>query len=216
MHEDNELLIIDKPAGLLTMCKRGENLPNAQGILTSYVRKGSSRSTRPVHLVHRLDRDTSGVLIFAKSRPAQDRLKKDWKNVHKKYLAIVHGSFPENNGVITSYLTENKDQFVHSTQTAADGKLSSTAYTVIQETNRYSLLEIDLLTGRKNQIRVHMAEAGHPVAGDVKYGKGEKNVKRMALHSKSISFSHPVTHKRLFFETDTPEIFNHLMRPRIK
>jgi tRNA pseudouridine32 synthase/23S rRNA pseudouridine746 synthase/23S rRNA pseudouridine1911/1915/1917 synthase len=212
LYEDRDIIVINKPAGLLTMGKRGEKLPNAQGILTNYLRKGNARSRIPLHIVHRLDRETSGVLIFAKSRHGQDTLKKNWSEVKKIYLAVVYGQFDKKQGTITSYLAENKDQFVASTENQKQGKLSRTAYKVVKATKRYSLLEINLLTGRKNQIRVHMAEAGHPVVGDRKYGRKGKKTQRMALHAKSIAFQHPHTNQRLFFETETPAIFEALTR----
>ena len=162
---------------------------------------------RALSLAHRLDRDTSGVLIFALTREAQDNLRNNWVDVKKKYLALVHGTMEKKSGTIVSYLAENKALYVYSTKNTTEGKLSQTIYKVLKETKHYSLLEIDLQTGRKNQIRVHMSEAGHPVAGDNKYGKGLKKFKRMALHAKSISFYHPYTNKWISFETKTPAIF---------
>ncbi len=212
LHEDRDIIVIDKPAGMLTMGARGENQLNAQGVLTNYIRKGNSKSRKPVHIVHRLDRDTSGVLIFALTREAQDNLRNNWVDVKKKYLAVVHGTMEKKSGTIVSYLAENKALYVYSTKDTSEGKLSHTAYKVCKETKLYSLLEIDLQTGRKNQIRVHMTEAGHPIIGDKKYGKGLKKFKRMALHAKSISFYHPFTNKWVSFETRTPEIFSALTR----
>lgn len=211
LHQDKDIIVIDKPAGLLTMKQRGTDLLNAQGILTNYIRKGNPKSRKPVHIVHRLDRDTSGILVFALTKEAQDNLRNNWVDVEKKYLAVVHGTMEKKSDKISSYLAENKALFVYSTKDTELGRLSHTAYKVLQETKQYSLLEIDLITGRKNQIRVHMAEARHPVAGDVKYGKGMKKLKRMALHAKSISFYHPYSNKWISFETKTPYFFDTLM-----
>ena len=133
-------------------------------------------------------------------------------STEKKYLAVVHGQFNDKAGTITSYLAENKTYVVYSTKDTAKGKLSHTAYKVIKETEHFSLLEINLITGRKNQIRVHLADRGHPVVGDEKYGKADKLYKRLALHAKSVSFNHPYSGKRLTFETKFPGYFGYLLK----
>ena len=211
LHEDQDILVVVKPAGLLTIGTDRERSRTAYSMLTDYVRKGYSRSTKRIFIVHRLDRDTSGILIFAKSMQAKLRLQGRWEETEKKYLAVVHGRCKKKEGTITTYLAENKAHIVYSTSDPAKGKLSHTAYRVLKETKEFSLLEVNLLTGRKHQIRVHLADIGHPVVGDDKYGKGKGAYGRLALHAKSISFTHPVSGKRLTFETGFPEYFNKLL-----
>lgn len=211
LYEDRDVLVVDKLPGLLTVGTEREQSRTAYHALTDYVRKGCAKSRNHVFIVHRLDRDASGILIFAKSREAKVCLQDQWKETEKKYLAVVHGKLARKAGTITSYLAENKEQVVYSTSDTRRGKLSHTAYRVLKETKRFSLLEINLLTGRKNQIRVHLADSGHPIVGDKKYGKEEKTHKRLALHARSISFKHPFSGKRLTFETEIPAYFNELV-----
>jgi RluA family pseudouridine synthase len=211
LYEDRYILVVDKPAGLLTVSTATDKTRTVYYILTDYIRKGCAKSRNRIFIVHRLDQWTSGVLIFAKSEEIKLRLQGQWKNTEKKYLAVVHGRFAQKEGIITSYLAENKAMVVYSTTDAAKGKLSHTAYKVIKEAGNFSLLEINLMTGRKNQIRVHMADKGHPIAGDRKYGKTDDGHRRLALHSKSISFNHPTGGKQMSFETRTPSYFNELM-----
>ena len=161
--------------------------------------------------MHRLDRDTSGIVIFAKTEDAKYRLQDQWDEAEKKYLAIVYGRLPEKSGVITSYLAENSAHVVYSTKDKSIGRLSTTAYKVLKETRDYSALEIDLVTGRKNQIRVHFADIWHPVVGDRKYGKERDEHKRMALHARSISFLHPWSGRRMLLEAKIPSYFTGLV-----
>ena len=135
-----------------------------------------------------------------------------WEETQKKYLAVVHGRLPNKTGTFSSYLAENKARIVYSTSDARKGKLSHTAYRVLKETAEFSLLEIDLITGRKNQIRVHLAENGHPIVGDKKYGEKDATHKRLALHALSISFKHPFTGKQVTFETKVPGYLRSLVR----
>ena len=180
-------------------------------ILTDYIRKGYAKSRNRIFIVHRLDRETSGILVFAKSEQAKLRLQEHWKETEKKYLAVVHGKCDRKSETITTYLAENKAHFVYSTSDTSKGKLSHTAYHVLKQTKDFALLEVDLLTGRKHQIRVHLAGIGHPVVGDRRYGKRNMAHKRLALHARSISFRHPFSGKQLTFETKVPVYFNQLM-----
>jgi tRNA pseudouridine32 synthase/23S rRNA pseudouridine746 synthase/23S rRNA pseudouridine1911/1915/1917 synthase len=180
-------------------------------ILNDYVRKGNSKSRNRAYIVHRLDRDTSGILIFAKNEAAKRILQEQWDTTTKIYLAVVHGVPVPRQGTISSYLAENGAFNVYSTPDPTKGKLSHTEYTVRKEAKGLSLLEIRLLTGRKHQIRVHLAEKGHPVAGDKKYGPANDPFVALALHARSISFSHPVSGKILFFETEIPGYFTRLI-----
>jgi len=207
IHEDRDIIVINKPAGLLTMASATERENTAYHILTDYVRKGCAKSPKRVFIVHRLDRDTSGIVIFAKTEAAKNRLQEQWDKTEKRYIAIVYGKLPEKSGVINSYLTENIAHVVYSTKNESIGKLATTAYKVLKETRDFSALEIDLITGRKNQIRVHFADKGHPVVGDTKYGKKDDLHKRMALHSRSISFLHPWNGRRMSLEAKIPAYF---------
>ena len=179
--------------------------------LTDYVRKGYSKSRNRIFIVHRLDRETSGILIFAKNVEAKFRLQDQWKDNKKKYLAVVHGQCAKTSGTITTYLAENKAHIVYSTSDKIKGKLSSTGYTVLKQTKDFALLELDLLTGRKHQIRVHLGGIGHAVVGDRKYGKEDRDHTRLALHARSISFKHPFSGQQLTFESPVPVYFNQLV-----
>ena len=161
--------------------------------------------------MHRLDRETSGVVIFANIIEAKIRLQDRWKDTEKKYLAVVHGQCAKTSETITTYLAENKVRVVYSTSDRTKGKLSSTAYKVLKQTKDFALLELDLLTGRKHQIRVQLAGIGHAVVGDRKYGKEDRDHTRLALHARSISFKHPFSGQQLTFESQVPVYFNHLV-----
>lgn len=210
LHEDRDILVVDKVAGLLTMSYRHDETRTAEWILTRYLRKGNPRSTLRAHVVHRLDRDTSGLLVFAKTREVQARLKDNWKRTEKLYLAIVHGHLAAKSGTFSSRLAEDEDQYVHSVDDPGAGRLAETKYDVIKETRGASVVRIELLTGRKNQIRVHFAEAGHPVVGDVKYGRPGAARARMALHAKCLAFPHPHHGRRIAFDTGVPADFQRL------
>jgi len=207
LYEDRDIIVIDKSAGLLTVKATYEKEKTAHHILTTYIRKGCLKSKKELFVVHRLDRDTSGVLVFAKSFEAKENLKLQWKNVKKKYLAVVHGILTEKNGTITSYLAENDDYEVSSVKDPGKGELAKTRYKVIKEAKKFSLLEIELLTGKKNQIRVHFSEKGHPLVGDDKYGKKGEPKSRLALHSHYLTFKHPHSGKELTFEAEVPVFF---------
>jgi len=212
LYEDRDILVVDKPAGLLTVATKTDKLRTVHFALTDYIRKGSAKSRKEIYVVHRLDKQTSGVLIFAKTETAKVNLQGGWKKTEKEYLAVVHGKFTERTGTITSRLTENKtSQVVYATNDTTTGKLSHTAYKVLRESKTFSLLEVHPLTGRKNQIRVHLADTGHPVVGDRKYGKANERCDRMALHARSIAFNHPFSGRRLVFEAEVPEYFDKLV-----
>jgi len=210
IYEDRDVIVINKDAGLLTMSPSRHEMQTAECLLTDYLRKGAARSRLQAYTVHRLDRETSGLLIFAKTEAVQHWLKDHWKEVEKEYRAIVHGALKEKTGTLSSYLAENEAQFVYSTS-QTKGRWSETQYEVLRENKLFSELKINLLTGRKNQIRVHFAELGHPVVGDTKYGHKEKKFERMALHARSIAFNHPHSGKRMGFEAPVPKFFNRLM-----
>lgn len=211
LHEDRDIIVVDKPADLLTISTEREKSRTAYFILTNYVRKGVAKSRNRIFIVHRLDRETSGILIFAKNEEAKFRLQSQWQDNKKQYLAVVHGRCEKRTETITTYLAENQAHGVYNTTDTRKGKLSHTAYKVLKETRDYSLLEVDLLTGRKHQIRVHLAGIGHPVVGDERYGKEHKRHPRLALHARSISFKHPFSGEPMTFETKVPVFFNSLV-----
>jgi tRNA pseudouridine32 synthase/23S rRNA pseudouridine746 synthase len=211
LHEDSDVIVVHKPCGLLTMGTERDKSRTVHCILNDYVRKGNSKSRNRVYIVHRLDRDTSGVLIFAKSEAAKRILQEQWETTTKIYLAVVHGTPLPRQGTISSYLAENGAFNVYSTPDPAKGKLSHTQYKVLKEVKGLSLLEIHLLTGRKHQIRVHFAEKGHPVVGDNKYGPANDAYAALALHARSISFTHPVSGKAMYFETEIPGFITRLV-----
>ena len=211
LFEDADVLVVDKPSGLLTMGTDRDKSRTVHSILNDYVRKGNPKSPNRVYIVHRLDRDTSGILLFAKSERSKLFLQSDWENTRKIYLAVVTGQPAPPQGTISSYLTENSAFSVYSTPDPAKGKLSQTAYTLVKEQKGLSLVQIHLLTGRKHQIRVHFAEKGHPVVGDRKYGLGHPSCANLALHARSICFTHPVSGARLSFETGIPPLFTKLV-----
>lgn len=208
MHEDRDLIIGNKAAGFLTVAALWEKENTIHGILNSYVRKGSAHSKKSVYVVHRIDQATSGVLVFAKTPEAHEFLKDNWKTTTKTYYAIVRGHLQKKQDTITSHLLEDEDYVVASTTDTERGKLAITEYQVVHEAENLSLLKINLLTGKKNQIRVHLAEAGHPIVGDVKYGK-EKSTHgvNLMLHAFSIELTHPFNRQRLKVQAPVPEYF---------
>lgn len=211
LYEDRDLIIGNKAAGYLTVAALWEKENTIHGILNSYIRKGNSRSQKSVYVVHRLDQATSGVLIFAKSPEVQDFMKDHWKTTIKTYYAIVRGQLAKKHDTISSYLVEDENYVVSSTTDTESGKLAMTEYTVVKEDKQMSLLKINLLTGKKNQIRVHMAELGHPIVGDAKYGKEKSARPHLLLHSYSIEFTHPFSGKRITVQADVPDYFKRAM-----
>ncbi len=212
LYEDRDLLVVNKTNGLLTVSTDREKEKTAFALLNNYVRKGNIRSKYRVFIVHRLDRDTSGVLVFAKNEKAKRYLQDQWATFDKIYFAVVYGRLSEKEGVITSYLLENKAHRMYSVKDSTKGKFSKTGYKMVKESKNFSLLKINLFTGRKNQIRVHLAEKGHPVAGDKVYGKTDKGIKRLALHAASITILHPYTKEKMTFETELPVYFKTIMK----
>ena len=211
LYEDHDILVVDKMSGLLTVSNEKVKENTAYYLLTKYVRKGNQKSRNRVFIVHRLDRDASGVIVFAKSEVAKRYLQEEWHGFKKTYYAVVHGALGEKEGVITSYLAENRAYKVYSVDDPEKGKLARTGYKVLRESKKYSLIEIDLLTGRKNQIRVHFSEKGCPVAGDKMYGEKAKGIKRLTLHAASITILHPYTKEEMTFETKVPAYFKSLV-----
>jgi tRNA pseudouridine32 synthase/23S rRNA pseudouridine746 synthase/23S rRNA pseudouridine1911/1915/1917 synthase len=211
LHEDKDIIVVDKAPGLLTMGTEREAMETAYFRLTDYVRKGNYKSRERVFIVHRLDREVSGILLFARTPEAKTYLQDQWPDVQKHYLALVHGVPTEAEGVFSSYLVEEGVHKVHSTTSAERGKWSSTAYTALAHARGITLLNIHLLTGRKHQIRVHLSENKLPIVGDQKYGAPKSGARRLALHAKSIAFNHPRDGKPCFFETRVPFLFSQFL-----
>ena len=207
LFEDDALIVVDKAPGLLTIGTDREKEYTAHALLNDYVKKGNPRSRNRVFVVHRLDRETSGILVFAKSEVSKHFLQENWSSFSKAYYTVVHGQLIEKEGEIVSYLFENKAFRVYSVKDEQKGKLSRTGYKVIKTSKDLSLLEVQLHTGRKHQIRVHLSEKGHPVLGDKIYGKVEKGKQRLALHSAALKIIHPTTKKEISYSTPIPKEF---------
>ena len=192
VYEDPYLLVIDKRAGLLSMSNNTRQ-QTVQGVLNRYLEKGGSRCTS--HLVHRLDRDTSGLMVYAKDVMTQRSLIEGWQQLvtDRRYVALVSGELENPKGVIRSWLTEDKHFVTHSSPVNNGGKFAVTHYNVLRSSNGYSLVELELETGRKNQIRVHLSDMGHPIVGDFKYGSSDEGLQRLGLHAYLLAFRHPVT-----------------------
>ncbi|HLZ19985.1 MAG TPA: RluA family pseudouridine synthase [Smithellaceae bacterium] len=210
LYEDEHLIIIEKSSGLLSVATDRQNEETAFSILKSHVKKNNSKAQ--LHVVHRLDRNTSGVMMFAKSKEIQEKLQDNWDNVVTKriYYAVVEGQVKKAEGEIVSCLKENKFLKMYSSKTPGDGQKATTRYRVLKSNARYSLLEVELLTGRKNQIRVHLEDLEHSIAGDKKYGAKTDPLHRLALHAGILEFFHPITGERKHFATPVPAIFNRL------
>ena len=211
LYEDRDIIVADKINGLLTMSRDNTTEKTAYCLLNNYVRRGNIKSRERVFIVHRLDRDASGVIVMAKNEDSRDYLQERWEGFKKKYIALINGALPDKEGIITSYLAENSVHRMYSVADPARGKLARTGYKVLRQSKRYSLIEIDLLSDRKNQIRVHFSEKGCPVSGDKKYGIKEKGVKRLALHSAELTILHPYTGKEMSFTAKIPPYFETLM-----
>ncbi len=212
LYEDRDILVVDKKNGLLTVSNNKIKENTAYYLLNNYVRKGNQKSRNRVFIVHRLDRETSGVIVFARNENAKKYLQEKWSGFKKMYYAVVEGFLLKKEGIIASYLAENNVHIIYSVDDSKRGKLAKTGYKVLKESKKYSLLEIDLLTGRKNQIRAHFSEQGCPVVGDKKYGGKKKGIKRLALHAASITILHPYTKEKLTFNVNIPNYFLELLK----
>lgn len=206
VYEDQYLVVIEKNVGVLSMAA-GHSSLNVKAILDDYFKQTRQKCT--AHVVHRLDRDTSGLMVYAKDKRTELLLEEDWHNIvyDRRYVAVVSGEMRETDGVIANWLTDNKAYFTYSSPVDNGGKYAVTHFHVLARSPRYSLVEYRLETGRKNQIRVHSADMGHPVCGDVKYGNGDDIIGRLCLHAYILCFYHPVTHRRMEFATPIPPAF---------
>lgn len=205
VYEDDALLVVDKPAGLLTVATENDKTDTLFFRLQEYLRYRDTNSAARPQVVHRLDEETSGLVLFARSVAMKNRLQENWPAVEKTYWAVVEGRPKPDQGTITSYLTESKSLQVHShNHPTAGSRLATTHYRLLQTRDDLSLLEVRLETGRKHQIRVHLAGIGCPVVGDRRYGARSDLFKRMALHAGRLAFAHPETGERLSLESPLP------------
>lgn len=207
VYEDDDIIVVNKGYGLLSMGNDKVKDGTAYSILKEYVKWGNP--SNKIFIVHRLDRDTSGLMVFAKNEEAKNALQHNWNNMvlNRKYVAVVEGIPEPASGTCRSYLAENTQHEVYSTQKPEEGKLAVTRYSTIAAGKGYALMEVELDTGRKNQIRVHMSDLGHPISGDRRYGAESSPIHRLALHAQTLRFVHPVTHKEMNFTTPIPAGF---------
>jgi len=212
VYEDDQLIVIDKSNGLLSVATQKEKRLTAFSLLSDYVKQADAHGK--IFIVHRLDRDTSGLMVFAKNEAIKNLLQEGWKRteVEKKYVALVEGKTETTQGTITSYLSEDKNFKVHSSQNPRKGLKALTHFSELASNGMFSLLEVNLETGRKNQIRVHMEEMGHSIVGDKKYGAVSNPIRRLGLHAQKLAFIHPVSGEKLRFETKIPPAFLLLLK----
>ena len=212
VYEDDDIIVVNKGYGLLSMGTDKIKEGTAYSILREYVKWSDPRNK--LFIVHRLDRDTSGLMMFAKNEEAKNTMQHNWNNMvlNRKYLAVVEGTPDQTEGVIKSYLAENAEHEVYSTPDPKLGQLAVTRYKTLASKNGYTMLEVELDTGRKNQIRVHMKEMGHPITGDRRYGAKSSPIHRLALHAQTLRFAHPVTRKEMNFETPVPAGFTKMVK----
>ncbi len=215
VYEDDDIIVVDKESGILSMSTDKERDKTAYEMVKRYLKDKNPQNK--VFIVHRLDRDTSGVMIFAKSEDIQQKLQSDWSNlvIERKYVAIVEGRVEKSEDTIESYLRENSVFVTVSSKTDEfGGKLAISHYKVIGKSPAFTMLEVKIDTGRKNQIRVHMQDLGHPIIGDSKYGSKKSPLARLGLHAKTITFVHPKTGKTLEFISPVPVRFSEMFKKK--
>jgi 23S rRNA pseudouridine1911/1915/1917 synthase len=205
--EDQYLIVVNKEAGVLSIATEKQKENTAYSILSQHV-KQEDPSNR-IFVVHRLDKDTSGIMMYAKSQEIQKKIQAEWNEniLERTYLAVIAGKVTPPSGVVTSYLVESKALIVYSSQNAEMGQKAVTHYETFKKSKHFCLLKVNLETGRKNQIRVHMQDLGHPIVGDQKYGSTSNPIKRLGLHAWVLAFKHPISLKTMRFETEIPKIF---------
>lgn len=209
VYEDRYIAVIEKNVGILSMAA-GHSSLNVKTVLDDYFRQTKQKCQ--AHVVHRLDRDTSGLMIYAKDKQTELALEADWHKIvyDRRYVAVLSGEMVENEGTIANWLKDNKAYITFSSPVDNGGKYAVTHFHVLDRSAEHSLVEFQLETGRKNQIRVHAADMGYPVCGDVKYGNGDDPLGRLCLHAYVLCFYHPVTHQHMEFETPIPQTFRSL------
>lgn len=211
VYEDRWLVVVEKAPGILSMAA-GHSSLNVKAVLDDYFHK--SRQNCRAHVVHRLDRDTSGLMVYAKDMETEQILEHNWHDIvyDRRYVAVVSDEIVEEGGTVASWLKDNKAFVTYSSPVDNGGKYAVTHFRVLDRTTDHSLVEFKLETGRKNQIRVHSADIGHPVCGDVKYGNGDDPLHRLCLHAYVLCFFHPVTRERMEFEMPVPSAFRSMFR----
>lgn len=209
--EDEHLIVVNKHTGILSVGTNDEKEKTVYSFLSAHVKKSNPKNK--IFVVHRLDRETSGLMMYAKSEKVQRLLQDNWRDAitTRLYVAVAEGKFEKPEGVITSYLRENSTSMkMHSSSDPSDGKKAVTNYKVLKSNGQFTLLEVHLDTGRKNQIRVHLQEIGHPIVHDTKYGSKTNPIHRLGLHSRVLAFIHPIMKKPMRFTTAVPPKFAHL------
>ena len=211
IYEDDALVVINKEAGLLAIATDKEKRETAYSIVSEYLKDSNFKSR--VFVLHRLDRETSGLMMFAKNEEVQEIMQKNWDDIilTRSYVAVVKGVLSPEKGEIVSWLTEDKNYVMHSSSTDNGGQKAITHYRTLKTNNHFSLIELNLETGRKNQIRVHLQHVGHPIVGDKKYGSRDSLIRRVALHANELVFVHPITKETLQFKLAIPEKMKSLL-----
>ena len=210
--EDNDIIVVDKGYGVLSTAAGKPSDDTVYNIVKKYARGFSDKAN--IYVVHRLDRDTSGLMLLTRTKQARDKLINNWNNmvVERKYIAVVEGKVEQKEGTVKSFLAENPDTYeMYSTDDKKIGRLAVTRYRVIKQGSRFAMVELEIKTGRKNQIRVHMHDLGNPVSGDRKYGGHPSPINRIALHATTLTIVHPITGKAVTFTSPIPENFNKMI-----
>ena len=212
VYEDNDIIVVDKGYGVLSTAAGKPSDDTVYNIIKKYARGFSDKAN--VYVVHRLDRDTSGLMLLTSTKQARDKLISNWNNmvIERKYVAVVEGDVAQPEGTIKSFLAENPDTFeMYSTDDKKVGRLAVTKYRLLKQGKRFAMVELEIKTGRKNQLRVHMQDMGNPVSGDRKYGGHPSPINRIALHATVLSFVHPITGKAVTFNSPFPDNFKKMV-----
>lgn len=212
VYEDNDIIVVDKGYGVLSTAAGKPSDDTVYNIIKKYARGFSDKAN--VYVVHRLDRDTSGLMLLTRTKQARDKLISNWNNmvIERKYVAVVEGDVAQPEGTIKSFLAENPDTFkMYSTDDKKVGRLAVTKYRLLKQGKRFAMVELEIKTGRKNQLRVHMQDMGNPVSGDRKYGGHPSPINRIALHATVLSFVHPITGKAVTFNSPFPDNFKKMV-----
>jgi len=210
IYEDKDIIVVDKKAGMLTISDGKFNHQSLYSEVSAYLKQ--KHKSNKVFIVHRLDKDTSGLVLFAKSEKVKNILQDNWDNTKRLYYAIVNGIVKKEKDRIESYLKETKTLLVYSSKDKRNGKLAITEYEKISNNKNYSLLKINIFTGRKNQIRVHLHDINHSIVGDKKYGIKHNPIQRLCLHAYYLEFNHPVTNELIKLELEYPKEFQYLLK----
>lgn len=208
VYEDDDIIVVDKAYGVLSTSAGRNTTGTVYSIMRDYVKQNNEKAR--VFVVHRLDRDTSGLMILARSQKAREKMVENWSNIvsRRLYVAVAEGLMEKVSGTVRNFLVDDENNYeVHETDDSKLGQLAVTKYATLERGQRNSLVELEMRTGRKNQIRVHMRGLGHPVSGDRKYGGHSNPIRRLALHATIIEMQHPVTGKAMRFESPVPDNF---------